>query len=237
MSKISKIIDHPDRKSIERDIIEGKSNSQIARDYSKGRYEISREAVRRYREDMISKQLIHEDLSTLEGLRFRIDDYYSELDDFITAIVDELRDKDGKISYSPRASEIDIIYTHKTEDGNTVKDSATLQELLDRASGEGDILIVTINTPDPRKMLLQATTKINKYFSLILKAYYSKSQLKDAKENKKIRYVYPPAFYDMVNVVNESLLDYPEAKEKLAEALIAKPEEYGEDEEEAYYTA
>lgn len=222
MSRVSKILDHPDRASIERAIIKGKSNCQIARDYSKGGYELSREAVRRYREEMISKHLLREDLSTLEGLKEKIEGYYSELDNFISSILDTLRDKDGNISYSPRAEEITVTYTAKTESGTTIRDSAPLQELLDKISGAGDISLVKINNADPRLLLLRAIDRSTRYSALILKAFYSKSNIED-------NYTpYPPGASgtvgDIADIARTALAPYPEAMEAFINALLAEAE-------------
>lgn len=232
MSRISKVIDHPEREQIEQDIIKGRSNSYIAKHYSNGLYQLSRESIRRYREELIKRATLSTHSDLLDSLIDHIRQAIEELEALMRAALDELKDEEGNMHYTPIADDIKVSYLSREQpEEKPVKRYASLQQLLDLLQHDEEIKPVMIRVTKykhPADVAMNCANTLTSYLSTLLKAQtYNLTRGEADAHNGTLN----ASFYEMVNAINTILEDYPEARKKLSEGLEQLADE--EDEREA----
>ncbi len=210
---------HPRKTSIEKDILQGVSNSAIAKKYSN----LTAEGVRHYKNERMPQILRHAQLETVEGLIGRINEYLDTVEDLRASIISILDDPEnpGHICYYPKAEDIKVKYYNQESQRYSV---AKLQDLLDEAEHKNESLFfkgVYVEGNDPRMVLLKTADVLNRHLELLSKA---KGYITE-ENNITISTEASGTVEDIVDIARTALAPYPEASEAFINALLQAAEE------------
>ena len=224
--KAKKINQHPQRLLIERDILRGLSYREIAEAYSTDDYKLSRETVRRYSEAKLPQLISKAELSTVEGIIDRITTLLTTIEELYSSICNYLEDPDNKghICFNPQDEELKITYTEHNEGDKPIRKVATLRELLNRVEAKGYIVqSVLFKGTDPRTLLLKTTETLNRQLELLCKA---KGFMKDTFPSEPTDEDDSMTQEEFINLIRETIGQYPEALEALSAKLEEMADEY-----------
>ena len=164
----NKIKYHPQRTEIEKDIIDGMSNVEIAKKYSTKVFKLSKDTVRRYRENNLPGVMQFAQTAHGEGVARQISDSLEIMQSVQKSALDSLRDPGDprKISVNPSTKEMKIRwYDREAKKGGY----RTLESFLTDLPDEIEVKGIYGNAQDPRTTLFQATDKILRCMELISK--------------------------------------------------------------------
>jgi hypothetical protein len=213
MARPAVIEHHPKRDRIVRAIVRGDTFRDIAQ-----RFRITKDAVQRYVQAHLAGEMRQarreRDLHDGEVVFAELDDAMDRVRKTLDAINDELEDpqQPGELHVGPRAREVEVTYVvGKTRDGREVTETATLQELLDEASGRASAPYrIHDNVTDPRLRLLQALNAGNKHAELLSRIHGKIRTLGvDLFESNE--------FLEVGRMLLEVTREYPEAHVELRE--------------------
>lgn len=164
----NKITYHPQRNEIEKDIINGMSNVEIAKKYSTKVFKLSKDTVRRYRESSLPGVMRFAQREHAEGVARQISDSLEIMQAVQESALDSLRDPENpeKISVNPTTKEMKIRWfdTEAKKGGYR-----TLESFLSDIPDEIEVKGIYGNAKDPRTTLFEATDKILRCMELISK--------------------------------------------------------------------
>ena len=216
------IANSPHRLEIERDILAGVPTRDIAQKYGIKSNSVVHQYAKKKMPELISKA----ELQTVEGLIDRISKYMSTVEALIASITEWLEDPSGRLSIdaSPRASEITVMYMVRQGD-KIIRRKATLQELLDEIYNESNKTVdkLYLNCQDPRITLLKAVDTLNRQLELLAKAKVI------ATDHISVDIKTTLAVPELVKLIREALIEYPEA----LESVISKLSDFIQGEEQA----
>lgn len=206
---------HPHKMEIERDIIAGKSDKDIADTYS----HLSSMAIKRYRDTRMPQILRHAQLETVEGLIGRINEYMDTVEDLKDSIITVLDNPEnpGHICYYPRAEEIRVKYYDKESQRYKVD---KLQNLLQCARERNSSITITgahVEGSDPRLTLLKTADVLNKQLELLCK---TKGYIVED-NSVTINAGASGNVGDIADIARTALAPYPEAMEAFVNALLS----------------
>ncbi len=203
----NKISYHPKRAEIEKAIIDGVSSAEIARKYSTKAFKISRETVRRYRDNNLPSIMQFAQREHGDGVVRQISDSLDILQAVRESALDSLRDPENpeKISVSPTTKEMKIRwYDPETRTGGY----RTLDSLLRDVPDELEVKGVYGNAKDPRTILFEATDKILRCIELIGK---SQGLINDGTTININNQGTDMTTAEIATGTKQALADYPEA--------------------------
>lgn len=230
MSMISKVKNHPYRSQIDQDIIKGRSNTYIAEHYSIGQYTLSREAVRRYREELLLTGISHFSDQTIDNMIHDLNFSLFSIDDLMKAAIDALTDEKGKMYFAPRAEDIKVSYlTHDDPKHPDKKKFANLQEMIDlvrHGTQIDDLKIHILNTKHPTEIMFKCADLQIRYLWVLYKGQQYKwthpeieterAQRSESNSQDTLNHI--------VALIKEALEDYPEALEAVERRFIKEVE-------------
>lgn len=230
MSMVSKVKNHPYRKQIEEAIIKGRSNTYIAEHYSIGQYTLSREAVRRYREELLLTGISHYSDQTIDNMIHDLCFSLFSIDDLMKAAISELTDEKGKMHFAPRAEDIKVSYlTHDDPKHPNKKKYANLQEMIDLVKNGMQIdplKIHILNTQHPADIMFKCADLQIRFLWVMFKGQVYKWTHPEieAEREQSSKTNYQDTLNHMVELLNEALEDYPEAREAVEKRFIREVE-------------
>ena len=121
----------------------------------------------------------------------------------------------GKYFIGPRATEIDVLYTERDDDGNVERCRDNLQNLLDQVNEviTGGIVLVQSRYADPREMLLKASKGLQGHMNFL-------ARLRDQLgERDGMDTATSEAWAQIRQVIIEELAEHPEIRIRIAERL------------------
>lgn len=205
---------HPKKVQIEKDIIAGVSDRQIAEKYNTPTVGVSKEAVRRYRKDKMPMILRHAELDEADGVINRINEYLDTVEQFYNSIRRVLDDPErpGEVCYYPRAEEVKVKWYNKDTEKYEVD---TLQHLIDGL----DITYIKgvyVTGKDPREYLLRTAETLNKMLETMsrVRGYITESG------NTTVN-IASGSVEDLANIARTALAPFPGALEAFAKAIDA----------------
>lgn len=138
---------------IVRDLSSGEKKSAVARKYGLPYSSVVSFAKRDLASTAYQLKLQNED-----GAKNAIIEAMASMKKMVDAQVEWMSDPSdpSKFSTEPRADELSVIYEASDEDGNTTRQKASLQELLDRTVGRANTLKVKFTGSDSRLVFLKA---------------------------------------------------------------------------------
>jgi transposase len=164
------IATHPERREIDRMIIEGVSNREIARTHK-----ISEKAVRTYIRSTFAEGIVRaaKERELQDGM-FALNHMMELLEDLKklrTALIRWLTDPEHpeQLCVDPRAWEIDVIYEEKDENGAIKERRATLQEALNAVDGIVVRETRIMKASDNRQLLLNTIDSTARQLTIWLK--------------------------------------------------------------------
>ncbi len=127
-----------------------------------------------------------------------------------------LMDADDPTVYDigPRSEEVWCTYLETDEEGKTRKVKARLSELLDRANGQGSILLVETKYADPRDLILKAYDRLQGMLELMAKL------IGQLDESPKITLIMAPEWAVVRAAMLAALSPYPDARYAVVEHLL-----------------
>lgn len=207
---------HPKKAQIEKDIIAGVPDRQIAEKYNTPTVSVSRQAVYRYRKDKMPMILRHAELDEVDGVINRINEYLDTVEQFYNSIRRVLDDPErpGEVCYYPRAEEVKVKWYNKDTEKYEVD---TLQHLIDGL----DIPFIKgvyVTGKDPREYLLRTAETLNKMLETMsrVRGYITESgntTVNIASASGSVE--------DLANVIRKAAAPWPGASEAIANALLA----------------
>lgn len=212
MANVYKILQHPKRKEIEKQIINGIADNTIAKDY-----DLSVACVGRYRRDYLPAIIRVAQLETVDGLIDRINEYLNRTDKLYQSVSEWMSDPDdpAKFSGCPRSSEVMVIYddadTNAKGEPRIVRKKAKLCDLLDKTGA--DVISVNLMLADPRHTMLKTAEVLNKQLELLAKA-------RGMITTSTTVNVVSGTLEDVLNIAKQALYPWPDALAALAEALV-----------------
>lgn len=218
MGRTCSVYMHPQRSSIEKDIIRGVSNKEIAKKYSGTAGIISPSGVSRYKNERMAKILSHAQLDTVDGLVGRINDYMDTVEDLRDSILKILEDPEnpGHICYYPKATEIKVKYYNDKTEKYAIGELQDLIEEVGKRHENYNVKSVYVEGSDPRITLLRVSDILVKHLELLCKAkgYISEEN------NITINAEASGDVEEFVNIARTALAPYPEASEAFVNALL-----------------
>lgn len=219
---------HPRRRQIERDIIDGVSCEKIASDYGG----LSANAVRRYAKDRMPEIMAVAKLEQVDGILERIEDCIVKISHFFDSVTDWLSDpKDsGRPNFEPRASEMNVtVEIIDKDESKAVRRRMTMQELVeyveDREEGRKvKVLNATLAIQDPRVTMLKTADVLTRQLELLAKV---KGQIV---ENRTTVLNVTADVSEIADIARKALEPYPEALSSFIAELQKKLEENDEEE-------
>ncbi len=216
MANRYKIENHPQRKNIERDIVNGVPDSRIASNY----VGISDNTVRRYRTRKMPQILRHEETRRAEGLLDRISEYLDNIDELFSATREWLADPDDptKMCFAPHAEELLVVYTDMDSDRPKTR-KAPLSELLKKTSVYVDG--ISFMGQDPRVTMIKTAEVLNKQLELLCRT----QGLIQAQTNIDVNVNATTGnLDDIVAIARRALAPYPEALQAFVSELLKETE-------------
>lgn len=205
-----KIDSHPQKMQIERDIINGVSDRDIATHYDS----LTQSSVSRYRRDRMPEMMRRADLETTEGIIRRINEYLDDVDHLYKSVKEFLDDPNvpGKMDFTPHASEVYMTYeTTDPDSGKRYRKKELIQDILDKL--EPTPLKLTLGIQDPRVTMLKTAEVLNRQLELMAKV---KGLITEntvvVNDNSTVT--------EIIAIARNALRDYPEALEAFTEALL-----------------
>jgi len=198
---------HPQRDSIDAALIGNQPLAVIGRQFSLGY-----DTLRRHREHIAPAVLAVEqqrELTTREQLRL----YTSTVMKLVAACDDWLTSPDDPNAYdlSPRGEEIHVVIVEK-RNGTTLRRKVPLTALLDRVAANGwQVERVENKAADTRELLIKAVNSLRSQVELT------------ARLNRELDEPTVNVSVEIANIearVINALADYPEARQRVAAALI-----------------
>lgn len=210
MANRYKIDSHPQKMQIERDIINGVSDRDIATHYDS----LTQSSVSRYRRDRMPEMMRRADLETTEGIIRRINEYLDDVDHLYKSVKEFLDDPNvpGKMDFTPHASEVYMTYeTIDPDSGKRYRKKELIQDILDKL--EPTPLKLTLGIQDPRVTMLKTAEVLNRQLELMAKV---KGLITEntvvVNDNSTVT--------EIIAIARNALRDYPEALEAFTEALL-----------------
>lgn len=206
---------HPKRAQIQRDIINGLPNSQVAKKYSTSTVKISTDAVRRYKLEKLPMMLRHAELDEVDGIVNRINEYLDTVEQFYNSIRKVLDNPDapGEVCYYPTAEEVKVKYFN---DATNRWEVDTLQHLLNNIEKSTPMIKgVYVNGKDPREYLLRTAETLNKQLETISRVKGYIAECGDTTVN-----IASGNVEDIANIAREALAPYPGALDAFVNALL-----------------
>lgn len=217
MANRYKIEHHPQRKLIERDILNGVPDNVIADNYG----HMSRQGVARYKRERMPEIMRHADLQTTEGIIRRINEYLDDVDELYKSVKEYLEDPNnpGKMDFTPHADEIYMTYEDIDEaTGKKFRKKDTIQAVLDRC--EPQALKLSLGIQDPRVTMLKTAEVLNKQLELMSRVKGLINEQTVVNVNQDISTV-----SEVIAIARRSLRPYPEALEAFVTALMEGTDE------------
>lgn len=219
---------HPRRRQIERDIIDGVSCEKIASDYGG----LSANAVRRYAKNRMPEIMAVAKLEQVDGILERIEDCIVKIDHFFDSVTDWLSDPEdsGRPNFEPRASEMNVtVEIMDKDESKAVRRRMTMQELVeyveDREEGrKAKVLNATLAIQDPRVTMLKTADVLTRQLELLAKV---KGQIV---ENRTTVLNVTADVSEIADIARKALEPYPEALSSFIAELQKKLEENDEEE-------
>lgn len=219
---------HPRRRQIERDIIDGVSCEKIASDYGG----LSANAVRRYAKDRMPEIMAVAKLEQVDGILERIEDCIVKISHFFDSVTDWLSDPEdsGRPNFEPRASEMNVtVEIMDKDESKAVRRRMTMQELVeyveDREEGrKAKVLNATLAIQDPRVTMLKTADVLTRQLELLAKV---KGQIV---ENRTTVLNVTADVSEIADIARKALEPYPEALSSFIAELQKKLEENDEEE-------
>ena len=219
---------HPRRRQIERDIIDGVSCEKIASDYGG----LSANAVRRYAKDRMPEIMAVAKLEQVNGILERIEDCIVKISHFFDSVTDWLSDPEdsGRPNFEPRASEMNVtVEIMDKDESKAVRRRMTMQELVeyveDREEGrKAKVLNATLTIQDPRVTMLKTADVLTRQLELLAKV---KGQIV---ENRTTVLNVTADVSEIADIARKALEPYPEALSSFIAELQKKLEENDEEE-------
>lgn len=219
---------HPRRRDIERDIIDGVSCEKIASDYGG----LSANAVRRYAKDRMPEIMAVAKLEQVDGILERIEDCIVKISHFFDSVTDWLSDPEdsGRPNFEPRASEMNVtVEIMDKDESKAVRRRMTMQELVeyveDREEGrKAKVLNATLAIQDPRVTMLKTADVLTRQLELLAKV---KGQIV---ENRTTVLNVTADVSEIADIARKALEPYPEALSSFIAELQKKLEENDEEE-------
>lgn len=211
MANRYKIDSHPQKMQIERDIINGVPDTEIALNY----VGISPMAVKRYRKDRMPEIMRHADLETTEGIIRRINEYLDDVDHLYKSVKEFLDDpaNPGRMDFSPHAEEVLITYElYDKETDNWYRKKSTIQELLNGYENVSPVKL-SLGIQDPRVTMLKTAEVLNKQLELMAK-------VKGLITENTVVVSDNSTVTEIIAIARNSLREYPEALEAFTQALL-----------------
>ena len=210
MANRYKIDSHPQKMQIERDIINGVSDRDIATHYDS----LTQSSVSRYRRDRMPEMMRRADLETTEGIIRRINEYLDDVEHLYKSVKEFLDDPNvpGKMDFTPHASEVYMTYeTIDPDSGKRYRKKELIQDILDKL--EPTPLKLTLGIQDPRVTMLKTAEVLNRQLELMAKV---KGLITEntvvVNDNSTVT--------EIIAIARNALRDYPEALEAFTEALL-----------------
>lgn len=219
---------HPRRRQIERDIIDGVSCEKIASDYGG----LSANAVRRYAKDRMPEIMAVAKLEQVDGILERIEDCIVKIDHFFGSVTDWLSDPDdhGRPNFEPRASEMNVtVEIMDRDESKAVRRRMTMQELVDYVEDRSEdrkvkVLNASLAIQDPRVTMLKTADVLTRQLELLAKV---KGQIV---ENRTTVLNVTADVSEIADIARKALEPYPEALSSFIAELQKKLEENDEEE-------
>lgn len=219
---------HPRRRQIERDIIDGVSCEKIASDYGG----LSANAVRRYAKNRMPEIMAVAKLEQVDGILERIEDCIVKIDHFFDSVTDWLSDPEdsGRPNFEPRASEMNVtVEIMDKDESKALRRRMTMQELVeyveDREEGrKAKVLNATLAIQDPRVTMLKTADVLTRQLELLAKV---KGQIV---ENRTTVLNVTADVSEIADIARKALEPYPEALSSFIAELQKKLEENDEEE-------
>lgn len=211
MGRKGTVDNHPKRDLIEKCILAGKSDEWISNNF-----DLSFQAVKRYRTGKMASLLADAEADRVEGLVHRIEEYLGSIDEMFYGIRKQLEDPDrpGSIDLSSRrASDIDVIYELDGENGRSYRKKSNLQGLIDEHC-PGKALKVQISH-DPALALLRTADTLTRQLELIAKAMGAIQEQKNVSIS-----IATGTIEDIAAIAGRALQPYPEALEAFSAAIM-----------------
>ncbi len=210
----SKIQYHPQRTEIEKDIIDGVPFREIAKKYSSKSFKLSRETIRRYKENSLPSVMRYSQVQHADGVARIATDCMTDLESVRQAAINALQDPDnpGQININPSAKEMKI----RWYDSDTKKYGvSSLKELLDKIPDEKEVQGIYGNAKDPRTLLLDTTEKMLKCMELISKTqgFISDGTTVNITNTNMTT-------SEIADMTEKALSDYPEALDAWTNAFL-----------------
>lgn len=211
MARIGTVDTHPQRDLIEKCIIAGKTDEWISTNF-----DLSKQAVKRYRTKKMADVLAAAGTDRAEGLVHRIEEYLASIDEMFYGLRKQLEDPEspGTIDMSSRrASDISVIYEVEGGDGRLFRKKGNLQALIDEHCNGRAIRVQAMH--DPALALLRTADTLTRQLELIAKAMGAIQEQKSVSIT-----IATGSVEDIARIAGAALKPYPEALEAFSNAMM-----------------
>jgi hypothetical protein len=207
---------HKDREKIDKALIKGESQASIAK-----RFGISKASVQRYMVKKLGPKIASAEarrqLREGDSLLDEVEDIYHRMNRLLKAAEEYLQDPEDpeKLIISPQAGELQIIYHELDKDlGRKVRRKASLQELIDTALGDKNIIALEVKSKitDPRQTMVQGLSVMTKQLELV-------GKLRGDIQNAVINLTMQPAYNMLVQVVIDATKGHPTVRREIVNAI------------------
>ncbi len=209
---------HPQRRAIDRALVEGEPAPRIAAIYR----ELSDDAVRRHAAGhlppALAKAAADGDSRTASETLAQLNRCLERVNLLFDACDSWLRDPDDPNRYDigPRAEDLKVTYIDRDEQGKAIRKKARLSELLARLAGIApDVRLVETKHADPRELVLHTAKRLEAQTELLARII---GQLKDPAGLSLTVHV---EWVQLRGVILRALDPHPAARLAVAAALEA----------------
>lgn len=212
MSKGYSVECHPQKTKIQRAIIDGERTADIVKRYSTPACKLSRESVRRYKEEKLPHVLRLAQLDDVDGVIDRINEYMITVDQFYNSIRQVLDNPEnpGTVCFYPRAEEIKVKWYDADTEKWKVNNLQTLLTGTEKAIGG-----VYVNGRDPREYLLRTAEVLRGQLETM-----SKVRGYITENNTTVNIGTNTTVNDIANLMKEACAPWPEAVDAFVTALM-----------------
>lgn len=217
MPKPASVDQHPQKDRIVKALIKGTPYREITE-----RFGISKASLSRYLNDKLIVEAANVRAKTAEGQGRRVLDEIEEtmtkVKRMLAAADDWLKDpRDPERYYlGPRSEEVEVVYIDDyTERGAPIVEIDTLYNLLEKALRNKEVLRVKFKHADPRKLLLDASSVLNRQLDLL-------ARIEKLVGEKVVNLnIYYQQFQAVMVALQKVTMKHPELKKVIVKAMEA----------------
>jgi len=213
--KMTKVEGHPLRKEIEKDLIDRIPYTRLAKKYGVTPVQLSAYYNRKLKPEL-SKVLRSDMVENVDRILMRLEIVADRNTKLLDACDKWLSDPENEDEYNldPRASELEIVYNVFSEGGKKIRQKDSLQRILNKINGEGnlDVVRVVAKVADPRELILKTSAEMREELKLVAQIT---GDLKNVGSEVNINILGS----NLSNMFIDATKDSPEVQENLMKSL------------------